>query len=257
MANDAILLDHLALAVRDVREVLPFLVGELGGREDLAGPGMGFRFWQWAFAGGGRIEIIQPEGPTDGFLYRFLDARGPGPHHLTFKVPDLHDAAKRSGELGYDVVGLDTSQPAWMEAFLHPKQAQGIVVQLVESHPELGELDQGDWPFPFPRTANAVRACSGRSSSGAPARPTVRSSCSVGPSRRYAWSCRWIPGRPKDPARWRSRRIGPCRCPRGPIRFSACRSLRSGAEPPIGVGRRGPARASRCSLVLPFAAIAV
>jgi catechol 2,3-dioxygenase-like lactoylglutathione lyase family enzyme len=154
MANDAILLDHLALAVRDVREVLPFLVGELGGREDLAGPGMGFRFWQWAFAGGGRIEIMQPEGPTDGFLYRFLDARGPGPHHLTFKVPDLHDAAKRSGELGYDVVGLDTSQPAWMEAFLHPKQAQGIVVQLVESHPELGELDQGDWPFP---TAPAER----------------------------------------------------------------------------------------------------
>ena len=130
MAKDAIRLDHLALAVRDVREVLPFLVGELGGREDVAGPGMGFRFWQWEFAGGGRIEILQPEGPTDGFLYRFLDARGPGPHHLTFKVPDLHDAAKRSGELGYDVLGLDTSQPAWMEAFLHPKQAQGIVVQL-------------------------------------------------------------------------------------------------------------------------------
>jgi hypothetical protein len=41
-----------------------------------------------------------------------------------------------------------------MEAFLHPKQAQGIVVQLVESHPELGELDQGDWPFP---TAPAER----------------------------------------------------------------------------------------------------
>ena len=141
-------LDHLALAVRNVRDVVPFVVGALGGREADAGPGGGYRWWQWAFEGGGRIEILEPDGPVDGFLYRFLASRGPGPHHLTFKVPDLRAAAKRASERGYEVVGFDASRPAWMEAFLHPKQAQGIVVQLVESHPELGSTPPGEWPFP-------------------------------------------------------------------------------------------------------------
>jgi methylmalonyl-CoA/ethylmalonyl-CoA epimerase len=98
MADQRILLDHLALAVRDVGDAVPFLVGALGGRAFEAGPGRGFRWWQWAFEGGGRIEILEPDGPGDGFLYRFLDARGPGPHHLTFKVSDLRAAAKRAGE---------------------------------------------------------------------------------------------------------------------------------------------------------------
>jgi len=148
MAEPWILLDHLALAVRDVRDAVPFLVGALGARAFEAGPGRGFRWWQWAFEGGGRIEILEPDGPGDGFLYRFLDARGPGPHHLTFKVSDLRAAAERAGERGYQVVGYDASQPGWQEAFLHPKQAQGIVVQLAESHPELRASLAGEWPFP-------------------------------------------------------------------------------------------------------------
>jgi hypothetical protein len=36
-----------------------------------------------------------------------------------------------------------------MEAFLHPKTAQGIVVQIVESHPELDDWeDDGSFVFP-------------------------------------------------------------------------------------------------------------
>ena len=147
MSDDLTRFDHVAFAVPEVARVVPFVVGELGGRERGAGPGAGFRFWQWEFAGGGALEILEPAGPG-GFLHRFLAARGAGPHHLTFKVPDLRDAMRRARELDHDVVGFDDSQPAWLEAFLHPKHAQGIVVQLVESHPE---LQQGDWqPPPFP-----------------------------------------------------------------------------------------------------------
>ena len=74
---------------------MPWLVGELGGAPFAAGPGLGFRFWQLAFARGGLIEVLEPDGPPDGFLHRFLAARGPGIHHVTFKVPDLR-AADRS-----------------------------------------------------------------------------------------------------------------------------------------------------------------
>jgi methylmalonyl-CoA/ethylmalonyl-CoA epimerase len=141
-------LDHVAVAVPDVRAVLDLLVGRFGGRPDAAGPGAGFRWWQWQFAHGARIEVLEPDGPPDGFLHRFLRARGAGIHHVTFKVPSLAAAVRHARGLGYEVVGIDDSSPFWKEAFLHPKQALGTVVQLAESHPEL-EPDAGaEWSFP-------------------------------------------------------------------------------------------------------------
>jgi methylmalonyl-CoA/ethylmalonyl-CoA epimerase len=104
-----------------------------------------FGFRQWEFGGGGRIEVIYPMGPPDGFLHRFLARGGPRIHHLTFKVPSLDEICARASALGYTVVGTDRSDPHWQEAFLHPKQAQGIVVQMVESRPR---PDGEDWPVP-------------------------------------------------------------------------------------------------------------
>jgi len=143
-------LDHVAFAVPRGEGVVPLVVGELGGRERDVGPGVGFRWWQWEFEGGGALEILEPDGPPDGFLHRFLAARGgPGPHHVTFKVPDLPAAMERARAMGHDVVGYNAASPSWMEAFLHPKRAQGIVVQIVESHPDLADWpDDGTWTFP-------------------------------------------------------------------------------------------------------------
>jgi catechol 2,3-dioxygenase-like lactoylglutathione lyase family enzyme len=147
-------LDHIAFGVPDVAPVAELLAGHLGGRERSSGPGSGFVFWQWEFAGGGAIEIILPDGPPGGFLHRFLAERGAGPHHVTFKVPDIYDALDRARAHGYEPVGFDDRFPGWKEAFLHPKQAQGIVVQFAESHPELEEGDWGDAVRPpFPPTS--------------------------------------------------------------------------------------------------------
>jgi catechol 2,3-dioxygenase-like lactoylglutathione lyase family enzyme len=150
-------LDHIAFGVPDVAPVAELLAGHLGGRERSSGPGNGFVFWQWEFARGAAIEIIVPDGPPDGFLHRFIAARGPGPHHVTFKVPDIHAAADRARAMGYVLTGFDDRWPAWKEVFLHPKSAQGIVVQLAEVHPELEpDAETGDLvrpPFPVTRVA--------------------------------------------------------------------------------------------------------
>jgi catechol 2,3-dioxygenase-like lactoylglutathione lyase family enzyme len=149
------LLDHVAIGVRAVDAAAPFLVGDLGGRPVGSGPGVGFRFWQWEYEGGGRIEVLEPDGPPGGFLHRFLDRRGPGVHHVTFKVPSLEAAVRRAAALGYEVVGVSTEWPGWKEAFLHPKQAQGIVVQLAESHPE---LEPPEVPrYAYPQVASPAR----------------------------------------------------------------------------------------------------
>jgi catechol 2,3-dioxygenase-like lactoylglutathione lyase family enzyme len=68
-------------------------------------------------------------------MYRFLAARGPGIHHVTFNVPDIVAAAERVRRFGYEVVGYNDEFAYWKELFLHPKQALGIVVQLAEEHP--------------------------------------------------------------------------------------------------------------------------
>jgi methylmalonyl-CoA/ethylmalonyl-CoA epimerase len=151
----SILFDHIAVGVRDPSEVTPLLVGDLGGEPVAAGPGAGFLWYQWRFGGAGVLEILEPDGPAGGFLYRFLDSRGPGIHHVTFKVPDHAAAVDRAQRLGYDVVGLNIDDPGWKEAFLHPKQAQGIVVQFVETGPDTedGSSETGDdpsWQRPFP-----------------------------------------------------------------------------------------------------------
>jgi methylmalonyl-CoA/ethylmalonyl-CoA epimerase len=136
-ADAGFVLDHVAFGVPDAAATAPFLVGELGGRPYEGGPGMGFLWWQWSFAGGGRVEVITPHGPPDGFLHRFLERQGPGVHHVTFKVPKLSVALERVRAHGLEVVGHDESNPGWKEAFLHPKRAHGIVVQLAESYPGL------------------------------------------------------------------------------------------------------------------------
>jgi catechol 2,3-dioxygenase-like lactoylglutathione lyase family enzyme len=103
---------------------------------DASSPAEVFAWGSWRFANGARIEIIEPRG-DDGFLHRFLALRGPGIHHVTFKVPSLRRACDRAEAHGYRVVGYDDRNRYWKEAFLHPKEALGIVVQLAEAsgHP--------------------------------------------------------------------------------------------------------------------------
>lgn len=145
-AANSFQLDHVAIGVRALSDAMPFLVGELGGKAYEGGPGPGFTWAQWRFAGGARVELLEPLGEA-GFLHRFLDSRGPGVHHVTFITPDLAAARSKAESLGYDVVGY-AEYPGWKEAFLHPKQALGIVVQLAEQDKHLEEdwSNRFDWP---------------------------------------------------------------------------------------------------------------
>lgn len=137
-------LDHIAIAARRIADATDVLVGRLGGRPESGGPGAAFRWACWRFAGGGRLEVIEPAG-HDGFLHRFLAARGPGVHHVTFLVADLGRACDRAEAEGYRLVGRDEADPDWKVAYLHPKEALGIVVQLAWSS---GRTGRRPWEVP-------------------------------------------------------------------------------------------------------------
>ena len=125
--------DHVAIAVRRLTDPWPVFADVLGGTYLDRGINPGFGWTQLRFANGFVVEGLHPEEHDEAdFLTRFIDRSGPGPHHLTFKVPDLDAALAALRAAGYDPVGEDRSDPAWSEAFLRPNEAHGIVVQLAQ-----------------------------------------------------------------------------------------------------------------------------
>jgi catechol 2,3-dioxygenase-like lactoylglutathione lyase family enzyme len=131
-------LDHVALAASDTAPALRFLTGRLGGTVIFGGQSVGFRPMQ-VFVGdktgdGMAVELLEPWLPEQNdFLARFLERRGDGPHHMTFKVPDIEDAIARVRAAGIEPTAIDMSDPEWKEAFLMPRDAHGTVVQLAQS----------------------------------------------------------------------------------------------------------------------------
>lgn len=151
MPVEEAVLDHVAVAVERWSDAWPQFVESLGGRWSSGGPGVGFSPAQLRFANDARLEVLQPNAvEQNDFLRRFLDASGPGPHHLTFKVPDIDAAIDAATQAGITPVAVDLSDPGWMEAFLHPRQARGVVVQLAQA--------AGSWESPEPEGFPAAPA---------------------------------------------------------------------------------------------------
>ncbi len=127
--------DHVAVAGESGRVLEARYGGQLGGEPLAGGRSPGFVWAQLEYANGAVVEMLEPDRVEENdFLRRFLDRSGPGPHHLTFTVPSLRVALEEAAAAGYAPVAIDESDPDWKEAFLHPRDAPGVVVQLAESH---------------------------------------------------------------------------------------------------------------------------
>lgn len=144
--------DHIGLALRRPTDLWPVMAGVLGGRYHGRGNAAGFGWTQLRFANGFVVEGLHPE-PHDGtdFLDRYLDEFGPGPHHLTFRVANLDDALDRLTSAGITPMSVDRSDPSWLDAIVHPNDAHGTVVQLVQAAPTI--VDPSDDPEGFPETS--------------------------------------------------------------------------------------------------------
>ena len=158
----AIDLDHTSFGVENAVSWAGMLRREIGA-VPVAGEALGdFRYlllYVGTARSGARLELLEPTG--DGFLRRFLDKHGVGPHHLTFTVPDLRAAVAEARALGATVVGEDYSHPSWREAFVVPDQTHGVVIQLAETdiaYPSPAELTAtaGRHSWSFPSTYDAA-----------------------------------------------------------------------------------------------------
>jgi methylmalonyl-CoA epimerase len=88
-----------------------------------------------AFVGSGasRIELLQPATP-DSTVQKFLDKRGPGLHHIAYRVPDIETALQRLAAAGIRLIDEKPRAGAGGHrvAFLHPHSTQGVLIELVE-----------------------------------------------------------------------------------------------------------------------------
>lgn len=79
------------------------------------------------------IELLAPRDP-DGPIARFLARRGPGIHHICYRVSDLDAALARCRTAGYRLIDETPRVGAGGRriAFIHPKATAGILLELTE-----------------------------------------------------------------------------------------------------------------------------
>jgi methylmalonyl-CoA/ethylmalonyl-CoA epimerase len=134
-------LDHVAIGTRKLTDGWDLFGGLLGGSWVYGGDSPGFWWGQLQFCTGPKIELLTPTGGSDAaFLERFLDTRGAGPHHFNFIVPDISATLSGLQAIGVEPVQVRLQNPTWKEAFLHPKDAYGIVIQVAEQSGKPPEL---------------------------------------------------------------------------------------------------------------------
>ena len=147
-------LDHFAIGTQTLTDGWDLFGGVLGGTWAYGGDSRGYWWGQLSFAAGPKIELLTPTGgPDAAFLERFLAAHGTGPHHFNFAVDDIEDALARIRALGIEPVGVSLDNPSHLEAFLHPRNAHGIVIQIAQ---EAGS-PRGPAPRELPEPGPATR----------------------------------------------------------------------------------------------------
>ena len=123
-------LDHTALAVRSFDAWVPLLEQLSGARatrpERVESQGVEVCFV-------GNVELIRPIAADNG-VARFLERRGPGLHHIAYRVPDVDRAVEALAAQGYRFTsdGPMAGAGGHRIAFMHPRSTGGVLVELVE-----------------------------------------------------------------------------------------------------------------------------
>lgn len=123
---------HVGIAVPRIADALPFYRDVLGLVPGAPASSDGASIVSLGF-GDVHVELLEPRDPA-GPIAKFLARRGPGIHHVCYRVPDLDAALARCRAAGYRLVDETPRQGVngHRIAFLHPKATGGILLELTE-----------------------------------------------------------------------------------------------------------------------------
>jgi methylmalonyl-CoA/ethylmalonyl-CoA epimerase len=126
--------DHVGVAVEDIDAALAIYRDTLGmplvHRETVSEQGVDAALLD---VGDSHIELLQPLGPDTG-VGRFLARRGPGMHHVAYRVESVEDTLQALRAAGVRLIderpraGIRGS----LVAFLHPSSTGGVLTEIVQ-----------------------------------------------------------------------------------------------------------------------------
>ncbi len=131
-------IDHIGIAVQDIQEALEFFEDALGLDLELIAVEEGGQT-KIAFLpiGDSDVELVEPQTPDSG-VARYLAKRGEGMHHICIEVDDIESALARLKAHGAQLMDEKPRQNVHGQllAFVHPKSAHGVLIELYQRSPE-------------------------------------------------------------------------------------------------------------------------
>ncbi|MDG5788657.1 methylmalonyl-CoA epimerase [Evansella sp. AB-P1] len=87
-----------------------------------------------------KLELLEPLS-DDGAIAKFINKKGEGIHHIAFSVNSLQDRLDQLKKEGVKLINETPKNGAggYPIAFLHPKNANGVLVELCETHNNEGD----------------------------------------------------------------------------------------------------------------------
>ncbi len=102
--------------------------------EIVADQGVTTSFFQ---TGQTKIELLEPTN-QESPVFKFIERKGEGIHHVAFEVPDIRAEMKRLKEEGFQLLQNEPSIGAdnkWV-CFLHPRSVNGVLIEICQTIPE-------------------------------------------------------------------------------------------------------------------------
>ncbi len=127
-------IDHLGIAVNSINDGKNLWADALGlafeGTETVEEQKVTTAFFP---VGESEVELLESTAP-DGPVAKFLEKKGPGIHHVAFRVDNLEEALAELKEKGVKLIDQKPRKGAGGAkiAFLHPKATGGVLVELCE-----------------------------------------------------------------------------------------------------------------------------
>lgn len=123
---------HVGIAVPDLESALTFYRDVLKVEPHPAEVVDGAAILALPF-GEAQVELLAPV-QADSPIGKFLAKRGPGIHHICYRVPDLDGAIRACRAAGYRLIDEvpRTGAAGRRIAFVHPKDTAGILLELTD-----------------------------------------------------------------------------------------------------------------------------
>jgi methylmalonyl-CoA epimerase len=128
------LIDHVGVAVEDLDAAVALYEGAfampVAHRETVAEQGVEAVLLD---VGAGHVELLRPLGEETA-VGRFLSRRGPGLHHVAYRVDDIDATLGELRDRGIELIDSEprTGIRGSRVAFLHPRSTGGVLTEVVE-----------------------------------------------------------------------------------------------------------------------------